>query len=234
MEVLRGKRSHVVCFHEATPRIWALLQRSRDWFSLCLRPVRPIPGQCDYGAMILIWLLVRDTSRTPLPGTSQMRDIVEARLEAPWGGDIVVAAAHFDSPVGDGVGAAKAAYLRMAVDWVGNGGALVCAGDFNWTATDAEMGRIYSNSPQFSDLRDAMMPGNPGYTYNGVANMNAGPGLQGRIGRILRTNEVRAIARSVELVGATPMRKISRGSQVGRRKSKSDRVTTSAPLLISP
>ena len=50
-----------------------------------------------------------------------MRGFVEARLEAPRGGDIIVSAAHFDSPVGDGEGAAKAAHLRMVIEWVGEG-----------------------------------------------------------------------------------------------------------------
>ena len=90
-----------------------------------------------------------------------MRGFVETRREAPWGGDIVVSAAHFDSPVGDGVETAHAAHLRMVVDWAGNGGARIFAGDFNWTATDAEMGRIYTNSPHVSDFRGAMMPENP-------------------------------------------------------------------------
>ena len=89
----------------------------------------------------------------------------------------------------------------MVLDWVGDEGARICAGDFNWTATDAEMDLVYANSPRVSDFRGAMIPRNPGYSYNGVANMNARHGLQGRLGRILCANEVRAIALSVELVG---------------------------------
>ena len=153
MEVPRGQWRHVVCFQEATPTIWALLHRSRDWFAIGLIPAIQLPGKCHYGAMILTGLTVQDTARTPLPDTSQMRGLVEARLVAPWGGDIVVSAAHFDIPVGDGVGASKAAHLRMALDWAGNGGARIFAGDFNWAATDAEMGRVYTNSPHVSDLR---------------------------------------------------------------------------------
>ena len=153
MEVLRRQRPRVVCFQELVPRKWALPHRSRAWFPLGLSPVSQVPGKCDSGATILTGLPVRDTARTALPDTSQMRGLVEARLVAPWGGDIVVSAAHFDIPVGDGVGASKAAHLRMALDWAGNGGARIFAGDFNWAATDAEMGRVYTNSPHVSDLR---------------------------------------------------------------------------------
>ena len=209
MEVLRRQRPHVVCFQEVISRIRALLNRPRDWFSLGLTPVSHLPAECRYGAMILTGLPVQDTARTSLPDTSQMRDFVEARLAAPWGEDIVVSTAHFDSPAGKGMVDAKASHLRMAAEWVGKGGARICDGDFNWTADDGEMDRIYANTPHVSDLWGAMMPGDPGYTYNGAANMNATPGMQGRLDRILCTSEVRAIARSVELVGTKPIRRIS-------------------------
>ena len=214
--------------------IWAFHRRPRVWFAFGLMPSIQLLGKCDYGAMDHTGLLVRDTARVPLPDACQIRGIVEARLEAHWGGDIVVSAAHFDSPFGDGVGTAKAAHLRMARGWVGNGGARICAGDFNWTANDAEMGRIYTNSPHFSDVWGATIPGNPGYNYNGVAYMNAGNGMHGRIDRILCANEVRAIARSVELVGPRRCVKYLGRPHVGRRNAKCDRSTTSASLLISP
>ena len=121
MELLRRKRPRVVSFQEAAHRLRALIQRSRVLFTIGLGPAIPLSGKSDYGAMIITGLPGRDTSRTPLPDNNQMRCHVEARLEAPLGGDIHASAAHFDIPVGDGEGAAKAAHLRMVLDWVGNG-----------------------------------------------------------------------------------------------------------------
>ena len=194
--------------------IWALLHRSSDWFSLGFSPVSQLSGKCDYGAMIRTGIPVRDTARTPPPDTSRMRGLLRRdfwRLGAPI------------SSCPPRISIARLAMewelrRRMALDWVGNGGARICAGDSNRPATDAEMDRVYTNSPHVSDVWGAMMPGNPGYTHNGVANMNARRGAQGRIGRILCANEVRAIARSVEPVGTKPMRKIYRGFP-GRSKA---------------
>ena len=147
-----GKDARRRMFSRGGPNIWALLQRPRDWFAIGLRPATPLPGKCDYGTTIPTGIPGRDTARTPLPDTSQMRDFVGARLEEPRGGDIVVSAAHFGIPVGDGAGSAKAAHLRMVTEWVGGGGARICAGDCNWAAGDTEMDQIYTDAPQVSDV----------------------------------------------------------------------------------
>ena len=79
------------------------------------------------------------------------------------------------------------------------------------------MDQIYATAPHAADVWRAMAPDGPVYSYDGVSNMNSMPGLHGRIERILRANEVRAIARPIGLVEETMMRKISRGPP-GRSK----------------
>ena len=96
------------------------------------------------------------------------------------------------------------------------------------------MAQIYTSAPRTSDLWGAIRPEDPGYTYNGVVNMNAAPGSQGRLDRILRTAEIIRMSRTVVLVLTKTLRKSTGIYTEPRRNSQHARSTDTDSSLIYP
>ena len=165
------------------------------WNSIYL----PLPENAQYGAMLLTRLPLIRATRSPYPNTAQQRDFVEAEIWAPWCGNVIASTAHFESPTGCDLDNSRSGQLQHVMTWFGGAEPRGFDACMNWADQDGRMGDISPLSSGVSDLWKNRHPTKPGYTYNGDLNMNAKPGLQGRVGRILRSQYMTKLSHAIAL-----------------------------------
>ena len=110
-------------------------------------------------------------------------DFVEALTHSPWGDQVAVSTFHIESPPGRDLGATRANQLPLSVGRVRAEASRICAGDFNWAASDAAMDVVLDGPPRVADLWELRRAPDAGYTYNGAGAMNANPSTHGADGQ---------------------------------------------------
>ena len=114
-----------------------------------------------------------------------MGDFVEARIHAPWGGDVAVSTFRIETPMGRDLCASRAEKMRLSADWVHSEGSRICDGRFNWATSEAAMDSEFAAPPRVAYLWEIRRPPEAGYAFNGVCNMAAHPSSRVRQYRIL-------------------------------------------------
>ena len=110
-------------------------------------------------------------------------DFVDAEIPDQRGGNVIVSTSHFESPTGCSLDNIRSGEPRHFLTWFCGAEPRVSAADMNWANKDGITGDIPTRPSGVTDLRKQHYPTKPGYAYNGVLNMNAKPGSQGRVDR---------------------------------------------------
>ena len=199
--------------------IWEIAQWSYRGYAMGIHPTSPIPENAQYRAMLLTRLRIIRETRIQNPNTKKQMDFVEAELLVPWGANVTVSASHFERPTDCDADEIRPWRLHHVLTWFCGGRHRVFAADMNWANKDSRVGDIFPRSAGVADLWKRQNPDKPGYTYNGVINMNAKPVFLGRLGRILGSPRMTDLSRTTTLVGSVSLKKLRAGFAHGAKSS---------------
>lgn len=200
-EVVRTKAPDVVCFQEATHRIWQILQMQNWTKQYRASPVDP---QASYFVVILVRDGMEPTfHKEKFPNSTMGRELVWAQTP---GNNFAFGTAHLESYTVDDRNphsAERREQLRRSLRRLEVTGAadVFFAGDTNWN--ERLDGQV--QMPEgFTDVWQRLHPGEPGFTYDAKQNDMLRGYLRQRFDRIfVKLENYRPV--QIELVGKTPL-----------------------------
>ena len=192
----------VVLLYGVTPSSWGALQESYGRSSLGLTPAIPLPAEFASAHLFLTRFNVVHTVRDPPDGQTQLSFIQEATISCPVGGDVTFAAPS----VGYSDGSDCAVRSAQLLEWLGRGPRRICVVDFGIDWDDSTTDNFAGSHPGCVDVWGKLLPGDPGYTYDGKRNMCAEANIRRRQFRIFRTVDLLPFASRISTVGASPIK----------------------------
>jgi hypothetical protein len=192
---------------QVTHNIEALFRASPWWRAY---DASPSPGG-PYYTLLLLRKSVAGSggggmTRTAFANSGQGRDLLVGKLSLGGGVSMHAATTHLESylSAAQNSRAERVAQMRTALKTLSAAGAnVVLAGDTNWDdSTDGNLDALLP--PGWADVWRRLRPGEPGFTYDAVANAMLMGRLQKRLDRVLlcaRDYEPAA----VRMVGTAPL-----------------------------
>ena len=145
------------------------------------------------------------------------RALLGAQLAAPWGGELIVATTHLESPIGfsqpgyrpDMYSGERRGQLREALSRLDRAECAVLLGDLNWNDPSARKqwdGPIDGLLPRgWEDVWRRLRRGDEGFTYDGRRNAMLTARLRKRLDRCLLKGGRGCAAVEARLVGTAPI-----------------------------
>jgi tyrosyl-DNA phosphodiesterase 2 len=211
-DIIEAEAPHIVCLQEATHNIVALFRASPWWRAY---EASPSPGGCPYFTLLLLRKSVACSggggmTRTAFADSGQGRDLLCGSLSLGGGVSMRAATTHLESylSAAQTSSAERVAQMRAALKTLSAAGTnVVLAGDTNWDdATDGNLDALLP--PGWADAWRRLRPGEPGYTYDAVANAMLMGRLQKRLDRVLFCTRDYEPA-EVRMVGTAPLRGVT-------------------------